>query len=61
MRGCFDTFSIAFLYTICNTSFLSFSENLCKADFFVLDKSLLIIFADKDHCIITCIISTQNP
>ena len=49
MRGCFDTPSIAFLYTICNSSFLPFSENLCKENLPALDKGLLIIFTDKNH------------
>ena len=48
MRGCFDTPSIAFLYTICNSSFLPFSENLCKENLPALDKGLLIIFTDKN-------------
>ena len=49
MRGCFDIPSIAFLYTICNSSFLPFSENLCKENLPALDKGLLIIFTDKNH------------
>ena len=52
MRGCFDTLSIAFLYTICNSSFLPFSENLCKENLPALDKGLLIIFTDKNHRVI---------
>ena len=61
MRGCFDTPSIAFLYTICNSSFLPFSENLCKENLPALDKGLLIIFTDKNHRVIRRIISPQNP
>ena len=33
MRGCFDTPSIAFLYTICNSSFLPFSEKFVQREF----------------------------
>lgn len=61
MRGCFDIPSIAFLYTICNSSFLPFSENLCKENLPALDKGLLIIFTDKNHRVIRRIISPQNP
>ena len=61
MRGCFDILSIAFLYTICNSSFLPFSENLCKENLPALDKGLLIIFTDKNHRVIRRIISPQNP
>ncbi|CAK7048599.1 MAG: hypothetical protein PHAS_01441 [Phascolarctobacterium sp.] len=57
MRGCFDILSITFLYTICNSCFVSFSENLCKDNLPTLDKGLLIIFADKNHCVVLGIVS----